>query len=108
MTRVKSGITVSAGLRHASNAMIECVLVRRGDADAGAIFIHIDLLDGRHQLLGRVLDFAGQYSWQPLTKEAFTDQATVEARIAAETAADPDIFLIAVTDARGRNPFASL
>ena len=56
MTRVKSGILVSAALRRASTSFIDCVLARRGDADAGAIFVHIDALDGRHKLLARSLD----------------------------------------------------
>ena len=34
MTRVKSGILVSAALRHASANFIDCVLARRGDAEA--------------------------------------------------------------------------
>ena len=38
MTRVKSAILVSAALRCADKEMIDCVLVHRGDADAGAIF----------------------------------------------------------------------
>ena len=50
MTRVKSEILVSAALRYADKELIECVLVHRGDADAGAIFVHIDARDGRHQI----------------------------------------------------------
>ena len=60
---------VSAALRHASSVMIDCVLVRRGDANAGAIFLHIDRLDGQHQL-GRVLDFDGHFRWQALCRPA--------------------------------------
>ncbi len=108
MTRVKSGILVSAALRHASSAMIDCVLERRGDADAGAIFVHIDALDGRHQLLCRALDFDGVYNWQPITKDAWTDAETVAARLATEIKADPDIFVVAVADSLARNPFDGL
>jgi len=108
MTRLKSGILVSAALRHASNAMIDCVLVRRGDADAGAIFLHIDRLDGQHQLLGRVLDFDGQYRWQALTNPQWTDADTIAKRLDAELQADPDIFVLAVADANARNPFDGL
>ena len=36
MTRVKSAILVSAALRYADKELIDCVLVHRGDADAGA------------------------------------------------------------------------
>ena len=42
MKRVKSAILVSAALRYADKEMIDCVLVHRGDADAGAIYVHID------------------------------------------------------------------
>ena len=64
MTRVKSAILVSAALRCADKEMIDCVLVHRGDADAGAIFLHIDARDGRHQILARSLGFDGVYAWQ--------------------------------------------
>ena len=52
---MKSAILVSAALRYADKEMIDCVLVHRGDADAGAIFVHIDALDGRHQILAVTL-----------------------------------------------------
>ena len=51
MARVKADILVSAALRYANEAMIDCVLQHRGDADAGAIYVHIDALDGRHQIV---------------------------------------------------------
>ena len=44
MARVKADILVSAALRYANEAMIDCVLQHRGDADAGAIYVHIDAL----------------------------------------------------------------
>ena len=67
MTRVKSAILVSAALRFADKEMIDCVLVHRGDADAGAIFLHIDTRDGRHQILARSLGFDGVYNCQAHT-----------------------------------------
>ena len=108
MTRVKSGILVSAALRHASANFIDCVLARRGDADAGAIFVHIDALDGRHKLLARNLDFDGNYAWQIITSTEWVDGETATSRLAAETKMDRDAFIIAVTDAKARNPFDAL
>ena len=52
---------MSAALRYANTTLIDCVLERRGDEDAGAIFVHIDALDGRHKLLARSLNFEGEY-----------------------------------------------
>ena len=67
MTRVKSGVLVA--LRYATpiTLLIDCVLARRGDADAGAIFVHIDALDGRHKLLARCLNFSNEYEWHIIT-----------------------------------------
>ncbi len=108
MTRLKSGMLVSAALRHASDMMLDCVLVRRGDVDAGAIFVHIDALDGRHKLLARSLDFDGNYQWQSVMPAEWSDADTVAVRVAAEIRADPDIFIIEVADHVARNPFDDL
>jgi hypothetical protein len=98
MTRVKADILVSAALRYANEAMIDCVLQHRGDADAGAIYVHIDALDGRHQIVARSLDFDGSYSWR-------VDADTARARLQQELERDPDAFIVAVADRDGRNPF---
>ena len=108
MVRVKSGILVSAALRHASTHLIDCVLARRGDADAGAIFVHIDAQDGRHKLLARSLDFDGNYAWQTITNTEWVDAETATTRLAAEMKMDSDAFIIAVSDAKARNPFDAL
>ncbi len=108
MTRVKSGILVSAALRYASNVSIDCVLARRGDADAGAIFIHIDALDGRHKLLARSLNFDGEYAWHTITNTEWVDAQTASMRLAAEMNMDQDAFIVAVSDAKARNPFEVL
>ncbi len=110
MTRLKSEMLVSAAMRYAAAEMIDCVLVRRGDADSGAILIHMDALDGRHKLLGRSLDFDGVYSWRAITGDGadgtdWVDSQTLASRLDHELAMDPDAFVVAVSDIRARNPF---
>ena len=108
MTQVKAGVLVSAALRHASSNLIDCVLERRGDPDAGAIFVHIDALDGKHKLLARSLNFDGEYVWHTITNTEWVDRETVSSRLTAEIKMDQDAFIIAVFDARARNPFDGL
>ena len=108
MTRVKSGVLVSAALRYANTVLIDCVLARRGDTDAGAIFVHIDVLDGRHKLLGRSLNFEGQYEWHIITSTEWVDAETASTRLAAEMKMDQDAFIIAVCDSQARNPFDAI
>ena len=108
MTRMKSGMLVSAALRYAATELIDCVLIRRGDNDAGAILLHIDALDGRHKLLARTLDFDGNYSWRSImsgTDEGWVDANAVETRLARELEMDSDAFVLEVADAKARNPF---
>ena len=108
MTRVKSAILVSAALRYADKELIDCVLVQRGDGDAGAIFVHIDVRDGRHQILARSLDNGGRYSWRVITSTEWVDADAAETRLNRELAQDPDAFIVEVSDAAARNPFLML
>ena len=108
MTRLKSAILVSAALRYADKEMIDCVLVHRGDADAGAIFVHIDALDGRHQILARNLDSDGRYNWQVITSTEWVDADAAKNRLDRELVLDPDAFVVEVSDAAARNPFLML
>jgi len=108
MTRVKSAILVSAALRYADKEMIDCVLVHRGDADAGAIFLHIDARDGRHQILARSLDIDGRYKWQVITTTDWVDAEVAKIRLDRELVKDPDAFIVEVSDPAARNPFLML
>ena len=108
MTRLKSAMLVSAALRYADKEFIDCVLVHRGDADAGAIFVHIDARDGRHQIMARSLDYDGKYNWRVITSTEWVDSDAAKTRLARELAQDPDAFVVAVSDSAARNPFSIL
>ncbi len=112
MTRLKTDMLVAAAIRTASAELIDCVVIRRGNAEAGAILLHIDALDGRHRLLARSLDFDGTYSWRPVvpgeTGDGWADLQAVESRLARERDVDPDVWVLGIQDARGRNPFELL
>ena len=95
-------------MRYADIELIDCVLVHRGDADAGAIFVHIDARDGRHQVLTRSLDLDGGYSWQVITSTEWVDADTARGLLERELAQDPDAFVVEVSDPAARNPFLML
>ena len=109
MTRLKTDMLVAAAIRTATTELIDCVVVRRGNSEAGAILVHIDALDGRHRLLARSLDFDGTYNWRPVVAgeagDGWADSDAVEARLARETEIDPDAWIIGIQDRQGRNPF---
>lgn len=109
MTRLKTDMLVGAAIRRAGAELIDCVMLRRGHADAGAILVHIDALDGRHMLLARSLEFDGSYVWLPVIAgpdgDGWAARDAVEARLAREMEIDPDAYVLEVQDRHGRNPF---
>ncbi|MEC8245406.1 MAG: DUF1491 family protein [Pseudomonadota bacterium] len=108
-SRLKTDMLVAAAIRVAMSELIDCVVLRRGNAEAGAILVHIDRLDGSHRLLARALEFDGSYSWRPVVGGAdgdgWAERDAVEGRLARELEIDPDAYVLAIQDARGRNPF---
>jgi hypothetical protein len=110
--RLRSDFVASAIIRQAGIANCFAALRRRGAAEAGAIFVKIDYLDGRAALYGPApqslaQDDAGERLWQRLHNAETIDPIDTEARIEKELRFDPDLWLIEIEDRLGR-PFVAL
>jgi hypothetical protein len=103
--RLRSDIWVAAYLRRCGVEGVSVVLRRRGAAEAGAIFVKVDHLDGRATLYGpapqslvadapRGVDrvFARAHSGPEIN----SDEA--EERLKREVAFDPDLWIVEVED----------
>lgn len=102
MARLRSDFWVSAYIRQRASAGIVAVLRRRGSAEAGAIFIKVDLLDGSARLYAPAPPDLEQDS----TERRFTcvlegDAGTIEDRMSREIRFDSDLWLIEVEDRSG-------
>jgi hypothetical protein len=108
--RLKSGLWVDAYLRRVASAGGFAVLRRRGAAEGGAIFIKIDLMDGRARLIGPAPQ-ADYGAGEAQSERRFAavhaaetiDTAEAERRIAREVSFDPDLWLVEVEDRQGRD-----
>ena len=103
--RLRSDIWVSAYLRRCAVKGAVAVLRRRGAAEAGAIYIKLDWLDGRASLYAPAPpDLASEDTserrFECIVKEA--DAASVEERMTREIRFDPDLWIIEVDDRKGR------
>ena len=110
--RLRSDIWVSAYLRRCAAQGVVAVLRRRGAAEAGAIFVKLDRLDGTAALYGPAppveempqgIDrlFTRMHAAEGLTS------ADVEARLARQREFDSDIWIVEVEDRSGC-PFLDL
>jgi hypothetical protein len=105
--RLKSELWVKAYLRRCQIEGAPAVLVRRGDADAGAIYIKVSRLDGTALLFGPApagLDAAREERhWQPCLASEVAAETEADAYLARQTDFDPDVWIVEVEDATGRH-----
>ncbi len=104
--RIKAGIWVSAYLRRLNGEAVPALVSLRGDADAGAIFIKINTLDGFAQLLrpaaSAIEDAADERYWTPAFKDPRSEQE-VDVYLARQRSFDSDLWIIEVEDKAGRH-----
>jgi hypothetical protein len=111
--RLKSHIWVSAYLRRLNSSFISAALVRRGDSDAGAIYIKVSRLDGTCQVYaplsahmtevmpGDALILDEGRVWQPVyTPHAAETEA--DTYLAKQASRDPDIWILEVEMPEGK------
>lgn len=103
--RITSEMWVSAYLRRCQAEFVQAVVVRRGDAAAGAIFISVDLLDGKFSLYGPApAGLSGSDTdrrWVCCLEGAAV--AAQEAFLARQITFDSDLWILEVEDRLGRH-----
>ena len=111
--RVKSHIWVSAYLRRVNAAFVHAALVRRGDADAGAIYIKVAAMDGTAQVFAPLSAELAEMSpsdalimdegraWQPVYTPS-TVESEADAYLARQAGRDPDMWILEVEASHGR------
>jgi hypothetical protein len=107
--RVTSSLFVAALVRRASDLGAECVVARRGAAEAGAIFVSVDRLDGTNDLYSpapQSVFAAPGHSGEDDRLFSRTlvgrPEPEVAARLASEIRFDPDLWVVAIADRAGR------
>lgn len=106
MDRLRSDFWVSAHLRRCAIEGVDAVLRRRGAAEAGAIFVSLDWLDGRSDLFGPAPPSMSEAA--PGLDRLFTrllaDQPAlaITERMAREIRFDSDLWWLSLDDRQGR------
>ena len=105
--RLRADIWVSAYLRRCAVEGVFAVLRRRGAAEAGAIFVKIDRLDGLTALLGPApqseIKDGEDRLFRRLHRAEWIDPLEAETRLAREISFDPDLWIVEVEDKQGRS-----
>jgi hypothetical protein len=104
--RLRSDFWVAAYLRRCSGEGVSAMLRRRGAAEAGAIFVKLDRLDGSATLFGPapqslLAEDLGERLFAPVLVDAVPPD--VEERLLREIRFDPDLWLVEIDDRAGRH-----
>ncbi|HVV94663.1 MAG TPA: DUF1491 family protein [Hyphomicrobiales bacterium] len=107
--RVTSAIWAAAFIRRCHSAAIYAVVRRRGAAEAGAIFVVLDRLDGTRTLFGPAPQ-AAMADEAEVSDRRFTmvgpeasEPEAVEAKLRREMDFDPDLWILEIEDRQGRH-----
>ena len=102
--RLKSEIWVHAFLRRCFVHGLYGAVVRKGAAEAGAIYVVINHLDGRVRLLGpppgSAIDEEGERLWAEVVPPV-TQASEVTTFIARTAKFDPDFWVVEIEDRSG-------
>jgi hypothetical protein len=105
--RLRADIWVAAYIRRCEVEGAFAALRRRGAAEAGAIFVKLDRLDGRAALYGpapqsELAEHGVERLWRRAHVEEWVEPEAIEERLAREIRFDPDIWIIEVEDRDGK------
>jgi len=105
--RLRTDFWASAYIRRCGVEGVVAVLRRRGAAEAGAVMIKIDRLDGTAVLLGPAPQSEaapdGERRFAPVHRDGSLNVDDAEGRLAREIGFDPDLWIVEVEDRAGRS-----
>jgi len=105
VARIRSDFWVAAHLRRCAVEGVSAVLRRRGAAEAGAIYVTLDRLDGTASLYGpapqALVEDSSARLFAPVIENVMPLE--IEERMQREGRFDPDFWLIEIEDREGRH-----
>lgn len=102
--RLRPEIWVKAILRLCATRDLPAFVVRKGDADAGAVLLKLNRLQHGSLVFSQTRDIDGNMRWIHATAHGTVPDNEAEALIARHIDRDPDLWVVEIEDRLGRHP----
>jgi len=96
--RLKTGLRAQAWLRRCTAQGLMSTVVRKGDPEAGALFIKLNRLEGGCTVFSGATAPDGQPAWLRATGPDLVPEAEADQYLARQIKYDPDLWIIEIED----------
>jgi hypothetical protein len=103
--RLPTGLWVDAHLRRCMTAAIPVYVVHKGAYASGTVIVKIVVRGAGCFLLNQMRDVDGEMGWMQVFDDAPVEERRADDYIKRTITRDPDVWVIEVEDAEGKNPF---
>ncbi len=103
--RLKSGIWVQAQIRLCSIANLPAYVAKKGDSDAGAIFLRLNKLDGSNLIYSQTRAMSGEIAWSQAGNGAPMGDLEAFEYLEKQQKYDPDLWILEIEDPDSKYAF---
>jgi hypothetical protein len=100
--RLKTELRVQAWLRRCAVAGLMATVARKGDAEAGALFLKINRLAAGCEVFSGVTDATGAAAWLRGTGPAPVPEKEADLYLARQSKYDPDLWVLEIEDPKAQ------
>ena len=102
MERLKTEVRVQAFLRHCAVGGLMATVARKGDADAGALFVKVNRFANGCEVFAGATAPDGGEAWLRATGPAPVGEKDADAYLARQSKYDADLWVLEIEDPRGQ------
>lgn len=103
--RLPTELWVAAHVRQCMSKNVPVYVVRKGAPAAGTVMVKIILHGKGCKLFNQSRDMDGNIGWMDIFEGGPVDETRADEYIRRACTRDPDVWVIEVEDALGKNPF---
>jgi hypothetical protein len=103
--RLPTELWVTAHIRQCVAKGVPVYVVHKGAPASGTVMVRIVMRGKGSKLLNQARDMEGKTGWMDIFEGEAVDESRIDSYIERAIARDPDVWVIEVEDAGGKNPF---